>query len=427
MNFSMPALAVSAGMLLIAFSGFLVQVLFARNLSVVEFGLLMSILNTYTMMIPIAVFGLTAYWFRFFGEFGWSALVAIRPSFRLLIYTVSLVLMVTIAFLLFTKEKSNYIYVLVLGSVLVAGVFTEISSAIYQLEGRFYRFTFVQKLPFLLRIGFVYFMFRYSENMGLSKSGAAVAAIVISSLIVVFASVPNLKRFKSCRIVLAGHKKNKFEEIIPKASCKSLIKGSWVYGVVGMLYLAWGQAHVIVASLMLGDEAAGVYAACLLVVNALCLLPSSLYSKYFLPQIHRWAHSDLKKLKAVYRSGNRILLFIGLLLLFALYLGAEFVVPGLFSEKYYAAVPLLEVICLTLPVRFLGYSVGALLVTDKHMMIKFKILCAVVGMNFLFVMIFSQRYGLLAFAWSIVVSEYILVALYYFKVKEIYFSNAVAR
>ena len=69
---------------------FIAQVIFARNLSIIDYGVLSSSLVAVTLLIPLAGFGVGQYWLRIFGLEGWGAKRWLKPSLKFVLLSSSL-------------------------------------------------------------------------------------------------------------------------------------------------------------------------------------------------------------------------------------------------------------------------------------------------------------------------------------------------
>ena len=125
----------------------------------------------------------------------------------------------------------------------------------------------------------------------------------------------------------------------------------------------------------------------------------------------------------MYKKGNIAMLVLGVLAMISVALLAPWAVPLLFGEKYLEAVPVLQVLSLCAPLRFLASSVGVTLVTQEHMKLKVYLMGIAAAFNTVTSIIFINYMDLTGAAVSAVLSDLLLLSLYYFFAQKKVFSQ----
>jgi len=408
------------GTLLGAVLGFGTQILLARGLGTEAFGAFSSALNLIGFIAPLAGFGVSNYWFKCFGEEGWSGVRWVKPSFRFVIFTTAIVILsVNLWAWLGPNDRLSQNILHFFSFTVLSTLVVELASAKYQLEERFALFSWVRLLPVLLRFLVVAFGVLITSSLwGVEQLAKAYwcIAICISLLI-----TPSLIKMWSGEILLKGH--DSLEEPIKQnetIQASAVLNETWVFGVAGVLYLVWGQGHVVLAKYTLGDHSAGIYSSALVLINAICLLPSVGYSKFLLPKIHRWANHDVEKLKKVFQAGNIIMFCLGGAGLIVAIVLSLWGINLIFGDQYAQAEIVILILGVTLPIRFLGYSVGSLLVTKHYMKQKVKVMFFVAVLNVGLALLLMPYWGLHGLAITVVVCEAVLIASYWRLVNRCY-------
>jgi O-antigen/teichoic acid export membrane protein len=122
----------SAGMV------FLAQVLLARRLGPVEYGLFASSLATVTVAAPLAGFGLSQFRLKAYGAEGWQADRWLRPSLRFSAFTLALALVLVIGWAVFGSavDDETRVTLLLLTPVILALFAIDLVGSKLRLEER---------------------------------------------------------------------------------------------------------------------------------------------------------------------------------------------------------------------------------------------------------------------------------------------------
>jgi O-antigen/teichoic acid export membrane protein len=222
---------------------------------------------------------------------------------------------------------------------------------------------------------------------------------------------------------LKGHGSNNLsngEHNLIYPSMFDIWKESWVFGFAGMFYIVWSTSNIVLLKYLAGDKDAGFYGVSILVINAICILPNVIYSKYLMPKIHRWSSQDISKLREVYILGNKVMLIIGCLMMASLFLFSTFMIELIFGHEFSESANILIILAITLPIKFVGHSVGALLVAKDNMLKKVKVMGTVAVLNVVMNIVAIPNWGVYGVAATSVISELILLTLYYLLVKKVY-------
>ncbi len=402
---------------------FITQVILARSLDVSSYGLLSATLGLIALLMPFAGFGISSFWLKYFGKEGSQSNRWLRPSIKFTILTVVfLFIVVHLWALLGPNEEMSRTLILILVWTILGTVAINIVSAKYQLEDNFLMYSLVQILPVTLKLIAVFIIINLAvEGYLLLEISFAYLAISMLIFLILFSQLIQIWRGK---IKPAGHQPLENQNNISmRVSVFDILKETWLFGILGVLYLAWNQGHIIIAKYFIGDSEAGIYNSAMTIITTVSLLPSVAYSNFLLPRIHRWAYKDMIILKKVYNIGNRLLFGFGILAMISLIILSSWLVPIIFGDKYNDARGILIVLSLTLPIRFLGYNSGSLLMTNRFQKVKAEALFAAVLINLTLAYFLIPIWGLIGLASTIVFSEFVLVSFYFYYVKKYYFKN----
>lgn len=413
-------ITVWAGTFVGAIAGIATQMLLARMLGAEDYGTFSSALGLVTLAVPLCVFGIAQHWLKIFGEDGWDAVCWLRPSLQFLAVATSVIVLALVLWAVFgPNEARARVAICILLPVTISLVLVEMIGSKFQLEQRYGPFAILGATTPVLRllvVSCIVFVFSDGDALLITIIGYA-----ISSLFVVALLVPQLRDIWLQRIDLVGHFSKCDEPRPVNASVSMLVSKSWVFGVAGLLYLAWAQGHVVIAQYALGNQNAGYYNAALVVLNAVCLLPTAAFSKFLLPKIHRWAAQDFEKLKIFGRTVSALMFIIGIIVATVLFFCAPLAIRAAFGPGFEVAAGVLQILSLAIPTRFLAYSAGAMLRTQKLMRIKIMLLLAAVIANFILIRLLIPHWGVYGLAATVPITELILFSAYVYIMEFYYF------
>jgi len=389
-----------------AAAAFLTQVLLSRHLGPAQYGNLSAALATVTTLAPLAGFGIAQYWLRLFGLEGWAAVRWLSPSMRFTALSTVGTCVLLVIWACCGSSPATRILVICLTPLVVCQALNELLQSRLQLEERYNLLALWQAAPHASRFAVTVLMVGLSAGLNFVVWGYALSGVLISIVSVM------LLWNAACNLKLAGHGGRSEACPIKPAGLWAVPAGSWPFGLSSVFHLVYFQSSIILLERLDSGHAAGVYNVAFAVMTAIFLLPTVIYTKYLLPKMHRWAEHDRGRFLAVYRSGNVLMVLMGLVIMAVLMLAAPWVVRCFFGAKYMAAVELLRVLAITVPVRFLAASAGGTLVTQDHMRRKVWYQCAVAVVNVGLNLALIPRLGCRGAAITTVISEVLLLLIY---------------
>lgn len=194
---------------------------------------------------------------------------------------------------------------------------------------------------------------------------------------------------------------------------KNVFFEAWPFGMASFFAFIYLQSDIIMVKYISGDIEAGYYNTAFVILTAILIFPSVLYSKFLMPKYHRWANHDKSKFYRAYKKGNLVMLLSGGMIMLIVVMFSYLFIPLLFGNEYILAIPLVNILSLSLPIYFVAYSVGATLITNEHMKLKIKLMGLVAVINIILNIILIPIYGAKGAAISTVISNIILLILYY--------------
>jgi O-antigen/teichoic acid export membrane protein len=117
------------------------------------------------------------------------------------------------------------------------------------------------------------------------------------------------------------------------------------------------------------------------------------------------------------------MLVLGLIfMIMALVLNSYFI-DLIFGKDYLNSVQLTNTLSFSIPFIFIAYSIGSVLTTKEYIKTKIKIMGLIAVFNVITNLIFIPLYGSIAAAWTTLLSNILLVTLYYIYAQKLIFSK----
>lgn len=374
-----------------------------------------------TLMAPFASFGQAQFWLKIYGEEGWFASRWLPSSLKLISICSLFVLATLIIFAVFTTKNSVDKKISLILSLYIFGQLgVELLSSKLQLEESYSELSLWQFTPQLLRLLFLILLVLF---LPLELVIVSLGYAVISIFVFVIA-LYKLNGVRAKNFDLKGHTRIPENiETESKPGLYELILKSWPFGLAGFLFLIYFQSDLILVKYLVGPEAAGMYGVAFTVMSALYILPGVIFQKFLLPKIHRWSYKNRYMFRKVFEQGNIIMFAFGVIGTMSVWTLSSWGIPFLFGEGYDDSIILLNFLSLTAPVMFLIYSVGTTLTTKEHMKTKVYCMAVIAVLNIILNLVFIPFYGAMGAVIATLISNILLLLLYYLVAHRIVFKN----
>lgn len=397
--------------------GFATQTLLARELGPTAYGLFSSSLVTVMMIAPLAGFGLTQFRLKAYGVEGWAAHRWLKPSLRFTMFSTLLAMGLIAAWALIVAPANGTRFtLLVLIPVVLCVLATDLVSNKLRLEDRYH------------------FMALWQLMIPGSRFVVAVALLLLPHLTYRFVAVgysviavlvtlrawPQLRQLMRDEIELKGHgKRAAARPAMPSETprVRELWSEAWAYGVVSALYPVFFQVSTVLLKYLTGDTQAGLYGIAIFVLSAIYLIPITIYQKFLLAKLHRWAAHDQPKFWRVYRLGTIGMLALGLSIGIVLAATAPWLVPIVFGAEYRPVVTILMVLSPCIPLRYLYVAMGSVLQTADHTRYRVYAMALAAGVVIALDLLLIPPFKALGAAGATVVGECVLLLVTWYCVR----------
>jgi O-antigen/teichoic acid export membrane protein len=405
------------GSLIGAASVFFMQLTLARQLTTFDFGVLSSSIAIVTLFASLAGFGIPGFWLEIFSKEGQNGVRWIYSSFLLSIFGALAAFLMLNLWAMYGNHGILMASTLSILSFYMFGqVVVELVNSKLQLEGRYTVLAMWQFLPQLARFLFILILsytavFTFSIEM-------VVYVYLFTTLVTVIAGFTMLTRMYYGYFSLEKHINLKqSEDRIPTVI--QVASRSWPFGLLSFFFLIYFQSDIIMLMYLSGGDFAGIYSAACLLLTVVYLLPGVVYQKYLLPKFHYWANHDQKYFYTFYKTGNFVMLALGMFVMVLLWQYSDRAILIFFGEKYQDAVPIIKVLSIAVPIHLIIMSVGSVLIThDARLKLKYMGIATIVNivLNFILIPLF-EAFGA---AVATVASELILLMLYFHAANNIF-------
>ncbi|EGQ8342204.1 oligosaccharide flippase family protein, partial [Vibrio parahaemolyticus] len=145
------------GSILGAIISFVTQAILAKSLGTEFYGLFSAALATINLIVPLAGFGVAAFWLKAFGQEGWGATRWLIPSFKFTFISSSILFLLMLTWSIQGPNDSNTARLLVILSVMLYGLsLQELFFSKLQLEEKYSSYALWQLFIPLFRFVSIY-------------------------------------------------------------------------------------------------------------------------------------------------------------------------------------------------------------------------------------------------------------------------------
>jgi O-antigen/teichoic acid export membrane protein len=218
------------------------------------------------------------------------------------------------------------------------------------------------------------------------------------------------------RLRLAGHgaaAPSAAPTVILPPSLRVVFATAAPFILMTTFYLGYSQGIVAIVEHLLGPDDAATYNVAFLVLSAVYLAPSVVYTKFLVSKIFRWWAQDRPMFVATLHVGVATQFVLGMIAMVIVLIAAPVVVPLLFGARYAAAVPVIMVLAPAIPIRFVQHSYASAFYSPQHMWRKVSYMGIAAALSLGLNVVLTARIGLTGAALSSVGAELALLLLFF--------------
>ncbi len=340
-----------------------------------DYGIFSSALAQCVLLSQVAGLGLQTFWLSVYGKEGRQAARWMPGSLRLLAASSAAAVLALLLIALFNPSSQRVVDAFfwmtpsILGFAAVELVATKL-----QLEERFTLVAVWQMLHHAIRFVLIIPVFALADGDTLLQTSAAYS---LTAAAIVGVAIFQIGQMARGRLIPSGHLGERIEPqpsaetlAADKPSLRRVFGSAWPYGADSLLYLAYFQCSNILLLYLAGEHDSGIYFAAFTIMNAAYLLPTTLYTRFLLSKLHRWAHHDHAMLLKAFKIGSVSMLAAGLICGVIIWLTSNFIIYTLYGAEYKDTATVLAILAACAPIRFLSTSIGAILTTGSQMRMR---------------------------------------------------------
>ncbi len=405
-----------------AAAGFLTQILLARALGLSGYGTFATALSLVGFLLPLAGFGVPAYWLRAFGRGRTHGLQAARPGLRLVWLSALVVSGVACALALALPLPAEArVPALVLTAWIPSQAILAAAGAVYQIRLSFTALAICVGLPYGARLAVAAAALAVHAGPLLVAIGYALTSLALAA-----AYLPTALRVAGREAPEAA---DGAEPAMPNAArpLAEVASRVWPFALAGFFYATYMQGTVALLGLVAGPEAAGLLSVAVSVVSLGYLFPSVVFQQVLLPYLNRWLEHDRERFARTFEAALDRMLAVSLAFTGVCAGLGPLLVPVVFGSHYAAAKPLLAALAVCLPIRFLSATAESVLLTEADMRRRVRGQGAAAVLGSVALLLLAPHYGVWGGLAAMLVSEGTVLASYASFVRRFVLGGGVLR
>lgn len=357
-----------------ALLAFILQATIARSLTPINFGYLTSALALCNAIAPVATLGVAGFWPRVFGEEGNSASRWVPATIKYNIISTVAIYTALLMWAIWGPHSTQQQLLIAITSLHIFGyVAFELIITSLQIRQQYSLLSWWQAIPHLVRLVFALLLpVLLPTFVGAAASGAYALTAFIGVLALPIYLRPLLKHSFKSEIAL--------QKDSSKPAVFEVVSLAWPYSAASLLYLLYLQIPIILTAYAIESAAAGYIGIVVSILSAAYLLPSALFQRLLLVEIHELAEVAPVKLSTLISKGVTWMFFLGFGFMAVLILVADSLIPLAFGVEYAPASYLLMIAAISLPFRFMSLPYDALLSTQANIHSKIRIMISIAAL-----------------------------------------------
>ncbi|MGB9980658.1 flippase [Methanobacterium sp.] len=187
---------------------------------------------------------------------------------------------------------------------------------------------------------------------------------------------------------------------------KILIKTALPLSLISIFSIITFRIDTVLLSIIDGNTAVGIYNAAYRLIEVLIFIPA-VFTASIYPVISRFHISSRESLKIAYKKSFKYLVILGLPIAVGVTILADKIILLIYGAGFTDSILALKILIWAIPLIFLTYLFGIIIISINKQNIALKIVIAVMTLNIVFNIIFIPSYGYVAASIITVITELI--------------------
>ncbi|KAA1039307.1 oligosaccharide flippase family protein [Macrococcus equipercicus] len=384
----------------------LMNILLARSLTKVEFGIFGLGITFINISSVIIGFGLADFIVKIFAVEGRRAYRYVTPSLYLFLISclVSILIIIIVILLPIYDISTRYFLLLIIPNILLQGIYS-INNSINQIEENF---KYVALSNFL--VYFIRFLAALLTVISFNNIISLGWYIFILSMLGLYPLIKVVSKLWKQQIIVPVYAD---APIPPNESIVNTFKQTYPFGFIGIFYFIYYQSNIIMLSILQGPEAVGEYNSAFIIVALAFMFPDLIFRRMYYTRIHTWATHNPLKLQEFNNKSSLYLLILGIAAMIFIWLNANWLILFTAGPKYLTATFYLQLLSIAILFKFFTAVNGTILSTQNMVYTMMKINGLIAILNITINIIIIPIYGVKGAVVTTLISEGMMALLVY--------------
>lgn len=374
---------------------FALQVVLSHLLTVDQFGTYVAMSAVIVCAVPFFSQGVNGLFLRrssFVGELG--AYLDCRGGYLAAIVASSVIGYLCVAFYAFLNVRNNFTCFILLGTFIFSSSIQYFGVAQSQILKKTFDLLFCQSMLSIMRFVFVLGLVFYDS----------VALIDVAVMLFAGNFIAVIFLYFRLRVSISDIVFSPYGAVVKK------LIDSFGYSINASVNVLQIQVAVLIVSILYGATEAAYYASAITIMNALLLMPSVVFSNYFLHRYNRLLLENPVSLMPLKHSIYSLV--IGSVAGMVLFFGFDSIFSKIYPDDYrYGVAGLMLFLSLAVVVKYFSTGIGAALLSEDSVRLKVIISFCGLGVQIIISVLYAGA-GFESVAYGYLMGE-ILVAIGY--------------
>lgn len=382
----------------------IMQVIMARNLSIDEYGAVISAFNFINFLALFISCGASEFILKSFGQYGRHAYKIAQVWLKLL--PISLIFLAVVMGITYTGDflgnLTTVFLMIIIPNIILQGLLP-LTLTVYQIEANYKRIVIINLVLYTTRL--------LAATVSLFVEGSIYwVGYVLSALSIVGIAYyyTHLKRYFKMDLAIP---EGEYQLLNEQHLYKIIFQGVMPYALLAFFYYGFYQSNIIFINVFLSEEAVGLYNAAFTIISLTFIVPTIILSQLFNPRLHFWIKNDVIKVISLFINGSKWMLLLGACIALVLLPLSELLIYLLFGEKFEQAATMLMMLLIIIPLRYIQAVSDAIMNTENQIHIKVRIFFIVFIISLILNISLISTMGLKGVILTTIISEAILFIL----------------